>query len=64
MLVIQAPGRVLNSTIDQGVIDRAKAKDPVAAASEWDASFRSDISRFLQDKDIDEATVAGRRMVG
>ncbi len=60
-LVVQAPGRVLNPTIDETVIARARAEDPVAARSEWDAEFRSDISQFLNDDDIDAAVVDGRR---
>lgn len=64
VLVIQAPGRVLNPTIDERVIERARAEDPVAARSEWDAEFRSDVSQFLSDEDINEAIVEGRTDVG
>jgi len=49
VLVIQAGGPVLNPTIDSAVIDRARAEDPTAARSEWDAQFREDISQFLDD---------------
>lgn len=60
VLVIQAAGRVLNPTIDERVIERARAEDPVAARSEWDAEFRSDVSQFLTDDDIDGAIEDGR----
>lgn len=61
VLVIQAPGRVLNPTIDQGVIDQARTEDPVAARSEWDAQFRDDVSQFLDDEMIERAVKVGRR---
>lgn len=61
VLVIQAPGRVLNPTIKESLIERARAEDPIAARSEWDAQFREDVSQFLIDDDLDRAVVAGRR---
>lgn len=61
VLVIQSPGRVLNPTINQDIIDRARAEDEVAARSEWDAQFRSDIDQFLPDELIDQAVRAGRK---
>ncbi len=60
VLVIQAPGTVLNPTIKAAVIERARAEDPIAARSEWDAQFREDISQFLVDEDIDGAVIPGR----
>jgi hypothetical protein len=59
VLVIQAGGPVLNPTIDAGVIARARAEDPTAARSEWDAQFREDISQFLDDALIDRALPPG-----
>jgi hypothetical protein len=55
VLVIQAGGPVLNPTIKQAVIDRARAEDPVAARSEWDAQFREDISQWLADELLEAA---------
>ena len=55
VLVIQAGGPVLNPTINQAVIDRARAEDPVAARSEWDAQFREDISQWLADELLEAA---------
>jgi hypothetical protein len=60
VLVIQAGGPTLNPTINAGVIERARAEDPIAARSEWDAQFREDVSQFLPDDDIDAAIVDGR----
>jgi hypothetical protein len=60
VLVIQAGGPTLNPTIRAGVVERARAEDPVAARSEWDAEFREDISQFLEDALIDVAIVPKR----
>jgi hypothetical protein len=54
-LVIKAPTSVLNPTINLDVIERAQRDDPIAAASEWGADFRNDLSQFLDDQLIDEA---------
>lgn len=61
VLVIQSGGRVLNPTIDEGVVERHRAEDPVGARSEWDAEFREDIAQFLEDELIDRAVVPGRK---
>jgi hypothetical protein len=55
VLVIQAGGPVLNPTISAAFIERARAEDPVAARSEWDAQFREDISQWLADELIEAA---------
>jgi hypothetical protein len=55
VLVIQAPTERLNPTIDKRVIARARDSDPAAALSEWDAEFRTDLSSYLSDSDIDAA---------
>jgi len=60
VLVIQAPGKVLNPTINDAVIARARQEDPLAARSEWDAEFREDISQYITDELIDKATYPGR----
>ena len=60
-LFITAPSRLLNPTLDQARIDAAIAEDPEAGRSEWLGLFRSDISQFLPDADLDRAVVPGRR---
>jgi hypothetical protein len=55
VLVIQGPTSVFNPLIDSTVIDAARSADPEAAASEWDAQFRSDLSQLLDDASIDAA---------
>jgi hypothetical protein len=59
-LVIKAPTRALNPTIDPAVIDAAMADDPAAAAAEWLAEFRDDVQGFLTRDVIDAATAPGR----
>ena len=55
VLVIQAGGPVLNPTISATLIERARAEDPIAARSEWDAQFREDISQWLADELLEAA---------
>jgi len=55
VLVIQAPTKALNPTINEKVIERARQSDPEAARAEWDAEFRSDLSALLDDAVIDAA---------
>jgi hypothetical protein len=56
VLVIKAPTRTLNPTIDQGIIDKAIAEDPAAARAEWLAEFRNDIAGYITDEAIDAVT--------
>jgi hypothetical protein len=53
VLVIQAATPTLNPTIDRRIINKARADDPASAAAEWDAQFRSDLSQFIADEQID-----------
>ena len=59
-LVWQAPAKTMNPTLPQTVIDEAYARDPVSAAAEYGAQFRSDVAAFLDADWIARATVAGR----
>lgn len=61
VLVIQAGGLTLNPTLSADAIGRARAEDPLAARSEWDAQFREDISQFLTDDIINPALRPGRK---
>jgi hypothetical protein len=51
-MVIQAATVAFNPAIDPAIIERAKADDPEAASSEWDAAFRGDLQTY-----VDRATV-------
>ncbi len=55
MLVVAGPSAVFNPTLDTAMIDAARLADPQAALSEWDGEFRTDLSQFLDDADIDAA---------
>jgi hypothetical protein len=63
VLVIKAPSRTLNPTLDQRIVDEAMEDDPIAAAAEWLAEFRSDISSFVEREVIEGAVVEGRREI-
>ena len=55
VLVVQAPSRVFNPTLDEQIIAAAISADPEAAIAEWEGGFRSDISSFLGDEIIERA---------
>jgi hypothetical protein len=59
VLVIRAPTKVLNPTIDQSVIDRALEDDPLAAKAEWLAEWRDDITGFVSNELIEAAVDRG-----
>jgi hypothetical protein len=59
-LVIKAPTRLLNPTIDQAIIDAAIAEDPAAARAEWMGEFRDDVQTFIDREVIEAAVVPGR----
>jgi hypothetical protein len=60
VLVVQRPTTALNPTFDAAAIARAYAEDPVAAAAEYGAEFRSDVEDFLSVPAIDAVTIPGR----
>ena len=59
VLVIRAPSRVLNPTLDQRVIDDALARDPAAPRAEWLAEWRDDVSTFIGRELIEAAVDRG-----
>lgn len=60
-LVWQAETAAMNPAVDLSVIEMAYAEDPVAAAAEYGAQFRSDVEAFLSREAVDAVIVAGRR---
>jgi hypothetical protein len=60
VLVVQGSSQTFNSTLSDQTVDAQRAADPLAASSEWDAEFRSDISSFLDDSLIEQAVELGR----
>jgi hypothetical protein len=55
VLFLKAATRTLNPTIDQAVIDKAYADDPIAAASEWNGEFRNSLAGWLDLSTIEAA---------
>ena len=47
VLVWQAPTRPMNPTVSQSIIDGAFEEDPISAAAEYGAEFRSDVEAFI-----------------
>jgi hypothetical protein len=57
VLVWQAATRVMNPRVPQSLIDDAMEQDPVTAAAEYGAQFRSDIESFV-NRDAVEACIS------
>jgi len=60
VLFWRAPSLVMNPGLDQKIIEEAYARDPVAAASEYGAEFRSDCERFVALEVVDACCVRER----
>jgi hypothetical protein len=60
LLVVRAGTRELNPSFDADAIARAFEDDPIGAATEYDAAFRSDVETFLS-RDALTAAVIGDR---
>jgi len=58
-LVVQADTRTMNPTIPQTLITKAYESDPMNAAAEYGAEFRSDISSFMNLDWIEQAMEPG-----
>lgn len=61
VLVWKAPTRVMNPSVPQRIVNAAIERDPAAAASEWLAEFRNDISAFVPREVIQSCVDAGER---
>jgi hypothetical protein len=59
VLVIRAPSRLLNPTLDEADIARRIADDPAAARAEWLAEWRDDIAGWLPYEMIEAAVDKG-----
>jgi hypothetical protein len=58
-LVIRAPSKTMNPTLDQAEIDEALEEDPEKAKAEYLAEFRGDLVDFIPRELIDAATDGG-----
>jgi hypothetical protein len=61
ILVAKAATRELNPSLSQGFIDREYEKDPVWAAAEYGAEFRTDIESFITSECIEACIDSGIR---
>lgn len=61
VLVWRADTRTMNPSVPQAVIDEAYERDPVSAAAEYGAEFRTDVQAFVDRAVVDACVVPGRR---
>ncbi len=61
VLVVRGATTDFNPTVPQTEVDRAVARDPAAAQSEWFGQFRTDVESFLSLEAVEAVTVPGRR---
>lgn len=59
ILVWQAATRVMNPSIPQAEIDREYEQDPVSAASEYGALFRTDLQAFVDRETVEVCVETG-----
>jgi hypothetical protein len=62
VLCVQGDSRSFNPTLSAAAIKKASDADPEAGLSEWQGIFRSDLSQFLSDADIDNCIDYSRPM--
>jgi hypothetical protein len=60
VLVVQGSSKAFNPSLADDEISAQRSADPTAAASEWDAEFRSDISSYLDEASIEAAVEYSR----
>src|SRR5262249_55222061 len=61
ILVARADTRTLNPSLSQAFIDKEYEKDPVWAAAEYGAEFRTDIESFITSESVEACIDAGIR---
>src|SRR5262249_14548089 len=55
VLVVQGSAQMFNPSLADSEIEAQRSADPLAALSEWDAEFRTDISSYLDEASIEAA---------
>ncbi|ACK52000.1 conserved hypothetical protein [Methylocella silvestris BL2] len=60
-LVWQAATRTMNPSVPQSFIDAEIERDPVSAAAEYGAQFRTDVAAFVDREAIEACVASGRR---
>lgn len=61
VLVIKAPSRVMNPTLDPKIVEAAMLEDKAAAMSEYGGEFRDDISNYIDRSLVESLVIKGRR---
>jgi hypothetical protein len=61
ILVWQAATRVMNPSVPQEFIDNAYSRDPISAAAEYGAQFRSDVESFVSREAVEACVTPGIR---
>jgi hypothetical protein len=61
VLVWRAPTKVMNPSVPQRSIDEAYEEDPLRAAAEYGAEFRTDVETYVPREVVEDVVVAGRR---
>ena len=59
VVLVQASTLELNPLFDAKAIERAREEDPVAAATEYDAQFRSDVESFANREAVEACVASG-----
>jgi hypothetical protein len=60
VLFWKAPSLAMNSRLDPKIVDEAYRCDPIAAAAEYGAEFRSDCESFISREAIETCVMKGR----
>ena len=60
ILIWQAPTRTMNPSVPQSFIDEETEKDPLSAAAEYGAQFRTDVEAFVSSDVVEACTMNGR----
>jgi hypothetical protein len=61
VLVWKTDTKTMNPTFSQEVIDQAYEEDATSAATEYGSEFRTDVSAFLSDEDVDASIIRDRK---
>ena len=61
ILVWQADTRTMNPSVPQSIIDEAMERDPLSAAAEYGAQFRSDIESYITRECVEACVSLGVR---
>jgi hypothetical protein len=63
LLVAQAPTAIMNPTLSADVIKEAYAEDPISAAAEYGAQFRTDVESYISLEVLDACTRPSQREI-